>query len=70
MKGVRYGINSETELYNLDNDISESNNLAEEHPEIIKKMNLIFEESRNETEGFSYGGVIQDYKAKDKHITE
>lgn len=65
-KGVRYGIDSEIELYNLNNDISESNNVAEEHPELVKKMNIIFEEERTETPGFPYGGVVQDSPARDK----
>jgi len=65
-KGVRYGINTETELYNLDEDISETNNIAADHPEIVNKMNRIFEEERSKTPGFPYGGVVQDYKAKDK----
>lgn len=58
-KGVRYGINAETELYNLDSDISEKNNLANDHPEIIQKINQIFEKNRMETDGFPYGGVVQ-----------
>lgn len=66
-KGVRYGINTETELYNLDTDISETNNLAVENPYIIQKMNEIFEKNRTDTEGFPYGGVVQDYKPKDKY---
>jgi arylsulfatase A-like enzyme len=69
-KGVRYGINAETELYNLDEDISETNNLAKDHPEIIQKMNEIFEKNRSETKGFPYGGVVQDYKPKDKFEIE
>ncbi|NOR75866.1 MAG: sulfatase-like hydrolase/transferase [Draconibacterium sp.] len=67
-KGVRYGVSSETELYNLDADISESENVANEHPEILQKMNQLFEEARTETEGFPYGGKIQNYKAKDKYV--
>lgn len=66
-KAVRYGLNLETELYDLDTDISESNNLAGEHPEIVQKMNHLFETSRTETPGFPYGGVIQDYKAQDRY---
>ena len=37
MKGLRYGVNSETELYDLETDISESNNIADQHPELVKK---------------------------------
>jgi len=66
-KGVRYGINSETELYNLEDDISETKNIAADHPEIVEKMQKLFEENRTETEGFPYGGVVQDYKPKDKY---
>ncbi len=69
-KGVRYGINTETELYNLDVDISESNNIANKHPEIIQKMNKLFEKARSPAEGFPYGGVIQDYRAREKFNEE
>ncbi|MDG1106199.1 MAG: hypothetical protein P8N26_08545 [Cyclobacteriaceae bacterium] len=31
-KAVRYGVNTETELYNLDHDISEAQNLAKRYP--------------------------------------
>ncbi len=65
-KAVRYGVDSETELYNLENDIAEMNNIASEHPDIVKEMNRIFKEDRSETEGFPYGGVVQNYKAEDK----
>ena len=66
-KGVRYGIDSDTELYNLDEDISETTNLAEEYPEIVQKMNVLFKENRSETSGFPYGGVVQDYKPNQKY---
>ncbi len=66
-KAVRYGIQSETELYNLETDISESNNIASEHPEIIEKMQRIFEENRSETTGFPYGGVIQHYNPRRRY---
>ena len=66
-KGVRYGVNSETELYDLDEDISESNNLANEHPEVVKKMNDLFETSRTETAGFPYGGVVQNHRSQDTY---
>ena len=66
-KAVRYGLDLDTELYDLDTDISESNNLAGEHPELVEKMNHLFETSRKETPGFPYGGVVQDYKAQDRY---
>ncbi len=67
-KAVRYGINSNIELYDLSTDESETDNLADKHPEIVEKMNEIFKNSRNETPGFPYGGVVQDYKSQDRYV--
>ncbi|MCK5820426.1 MAG: sulfatase-like hydrolase/transferase [Bacteroidales bacterium] len=62
-KAIRYGINSETELYNLNEDISESNNIASEHPEMVNKFNRLFEESRTENDHFPYGGIKKEEKS-------
>ena len=56
MKGIRYGVNSKTELYNLEMDISETNNIADQHPELVKKMEQIFKEERSENVHYPYGG--------------
>lgn len=56
MKGVRYGANNPTEIYNLETDISESNNLADDHPALVEKANKIFLEERTENELFPYYG--------------
>ena len=69
-KAVRYGINSEIELFNLNQDISESNNIASQHPELTERMIKIFESSRTDAPFFPYGGVIQNYKSQDKHLKE
>ena len=42
-KAVRYGVDSPTELYNLNQDISESNDVAADHPDIVETMNRLFE---------------------------
>lgn len=65
-KAVRYGSESKTELYNLIDDINETNDVAVDNPEIVTDMNTLFIEARTETEGFPFGGKVQDYKAKDK----
>ena len=36
-KAVRYGVDSPIELYDLSEDISESHDLSDEHPEIVRK---------------------------------
>ncbi|WP_430814959.1 sulfatase-like hydrolase/transferase [Carboxylicivirga sp. RSCT41] len=60
-KGVRYGLDSKTELYNLDNDMEEKHNVAANHPEIVELMELAFSNRAN-NEAFPEGGIIQDYK--------
>ena len=68
-KAVRYGIESPTELYNLDDDLSESNNLASEYPHIVKQMNRLFETARTEAPGFPYGGVVQHHKSEERFVS-
>ena len=49
-KGVKYNViknpNAPIELYDLTTDIGESNNVANEHPEIVKKIEDILKEAR------------------------
>ncbi len=59
-KGVRYGIDSDVELYDLEIDISEKNNVANLYPEIVKELKEIFNQ-RSHSEYFPLGGVIQHY---------
>jgi arylsulfatase A-like enzyme len=45
-KAVRYGADSPLELYNLETDISEQQNLANEFPEITRKMDEFLKTAR------------------------
>lgn len=56
MKGVRYGVDSPTELYDLSIDISETNNIADQHPELVRQMEKIFKEERSDNVHYPYGG--------------
>ena len=60
-KALRNGINSKTEVYNLKEDESETNDIANLHPKIVKKAEQIFLNERSDTFGFPYGGVVQDF---------
>jgi len=40
------GVVNETELYDLKNDISETNNLAKQYPEIVKELEIIGDSAR------------------------
>lgn len=49
-KGVRNGTDQPVELYDLSLDISEQNNVAELHPEIVKQIESIFRTARTDSE--------------------
>lgn len=49
-KGVRHNPTKNIELYDLESDISESNDLSKEHPEIIEKIKNILETSRTKSD--------------------
>ncbi|MCG8310905.1 MAG: arylsulfatase [Cytophagales bacterium] len=66
-KAVRYGVDSRTELYNLEEDVCEAEDLAADYPELVRQMNRIFRDVRTDTRGFPYGGKIQDYMARDRY---
>jgi len=58
-KGIRTGLrkkdsNTSIQLYNLQNDMEEEENVAAEHPEIIGQMKEIMKISRTESEPFPF----------------
>lgn len=57
-KGVWYKMNtnepSAFELYNLKDDVSETNNVADAHPEIVAEFNRILKEASTESELFPF----------------
>mgnify|MGYP006292291581 CR=1 FL=1 len=58
-KAVRYDVlekpDGPLELYNLAEDISEENNLAGQHPEIVAEMESILQQARTPSEIFAFG---------------
>lgn len=57
-KGVRYNVSenpdSKIELYNLETDLGENNNIADEHPEIVKQITEFMKSGRTESEVFNF----------------
>jgi arylsulfatase A len=57
-KLVRYDVldpeKTTTELYNLENDLGEENNVAEQHPEIVEELSEIMKNARTESEIFTF----------------
>jgi arylsulfatase A-like enzyme len=49
-KVVQVGIDSTFEVYDLEVDIGENNNIADKHPEIVKKVELILKNVRTQSE--------------------
>lgn len=54
-KAVQVGLDGDMEIYNLKDDISESNNLANKYPEKVKNYQKLFKESSNYAPHFPYG---------------
>jgi len=57
-KGVWYKMNTKNpnafELYNLEDDVSETNNVADKHPEIVAEFHQILKEASTESELFPF----------------
>jgi arylsulfatase A-like enzyme len=57
-KGVRLNVrknsNSPIELYDLSKDIGEENNIASNHPELVKKMELAMRDSHSKNPIFPF----------------
>tara|TARA_B100000945_G_scaffold128601_1_gene102493 strand:- start:101 stop:859 length:759 start_codon:yes stop_codon:yes gene_type:complete len=57
-KAVKYdvfkGKESKIELYDLENDLQEENNVAADHPEIIKEMQIILDSARTPSSVYQF----------------
>ncbi|NME71219.1 arylsulfatase [Flammeovirga aprica] len=55
-KAVQYNLKKKKkiEIYDLSKDPSESNNLAKQHPELVKKAQKIFDEARTSSKEFPF----------------
>ncbi len=58
-KGIREGKNSSLQLYNLEIDIAEENDVAEMHPEIVKKINKIMKEAYAPGKRYPVGDIYR-----------
>jgi arylsulfatase A-like enzyme len=51
-KGVRFGTDRPIELYNLESDVSEKNNVADKHPDIVARIATVLKTARTDSEFF------------------
>jgi arylsulfatase A-like enzyme len=56
-KGVRVGVGSPIELYDLQRDVGETTDLASEHPEIVEKIEKMMAEARVPSEDYPIKGL-------------
>jgi arylsulfatase A-like enzyme len=49
-KAIRYQMSDPIELYNLEEDLAEENDVSESHPEIVEKMRGYFDSARTKSE--------------------
>jgi arylsulfatase A-like enzyme len=62
IKGLRYGVENPIEIYDLSKDISETNNIAGQHPDLVERIEKIFKEERSENVHYPYGGRVDNLK--------
>lgn len=55
-KAVRYGNKNKTELYNLETDLFEKNDVARQYPEIVDRMENILEAESTKDERWPFSG--------------
>ena len=67
-KGIRLNMSNDPEaaieLYNLTDDVGEQNNVANENPEIVEKMQSIMQEEHQRSEIFQFGFEKSDDSLK------
>jgi len=51
-KGIRHRLDQDIELYDLENDIGEQNDVASDHPDVIARIGEIMRSGRTESELF------------------
>lgn len=67
-KAIQQGMNKEIrqaiELYDLSQDIGETTNIADQHPEIIEKVEAMFEESHTPSENYVWDYLLEQNDSK------
>lgn len=61
-KGIRLGIDSPVELYDLGHDIGESTNVAEDHPDVVKRIIEIMDSAATPDERYTIGRLYTGKK--------
>jgi arylsulfatase A-like enzyme len=56
-KGIRLGQQSKIQLYNLENDIGEENNVADNHPEIVREIEDIMKSAFVPNDRYKIGDI-------------
>ena len=54
LKALRYGVDSPIKIFDLTQDESEENDIANQHPELLERVKDIFENDRTANSAFPY----------------
>ncbi len=65
-KGVRFGVDGPLELYDLKTDLGEKENVAEKHPEVVKKIEEYLKTARTTDDHWPALTVAENEKLKNK----
>jgi hypothetical protein len=55
-KGIKVGVNAPIELYNLNDDIGETTNVADANPDVVKQIKQKIKEAYVASEDYPIGG--------------
>jgi len=58
-KGIRHGKNSIIQLYNLEDDIGETNNIADDYPDIVQEIDAIMENAVTPSDRYPVGEIYE-----------
>jgi arylsulfatase A-like enzyme len=58
-KGMNQEVHQDIELYDLKQDIGETTNIADQHPEIVKKAEEMFKEAHTPSESFMWEYLLE-----------
>jgi len=56
-KGIRHGVNGSIQLYDLNNDLGEKNDVASEFPEVVKSITRIMDSAAVPNSHYSIGDL-------------
>lgn len=61
-KGIRHGVGNDLELYDLSQDPGEANNVADQHPDVVARIDALMKESYTPNDRYRIGEIYTGSK--------